>query len=54
MLKSTIEHNANILEELASTSQEHISNTQLSKEIGYLFLIKHSINLDHNLLTGYA
>merc|ERR1711862_1028343 len=44
-----IERNANIPEELASTGQVHMSDTQLSKEIGNLLLIKHGINLDHNL-----
>merc|ERR1711862_858891 len=49
MLERTIERNANIPEELASIGQVRMSDKQLSKEVGNLFLIKHGINLDHNL-----
>jgi len=49
MLERNIERNANLPEQLAKTGRIHMSDRQLSKEIGSLFLIKHGINLDSNL-----
>jgi len=49
MLERSIERNASLPEQLAKTGRIHMSDRELSKEIGSLFLIKHGINLDSNL-----
>lgn len=46
MLERNIDRNANLPEKLAKTGRIHMSDGELSKEIGSLFLIKHGINLD--------
>lgn len=49
-VQETIERNSHIPEEMAKNGRLHMSRTDITKEVGRMFLVKHGINLDQSLM----
>jgi uncharacterized Rmd1/YagE family protein len=49
ILQQTIERNSDVPEQLAKHGTIMMSKVSISKEIGNIFLVKHTVNLDSNL-----
>ena len=49
-VQQTIERNSHIPEELADNGEIEMSRREIAQEIGRLFLVKHGINLDNDLI----
>jgi uncharacterized Rmd1/YagE family protein len=48
-VQDTIERNSHIPEEMARTGRIHMTQGQIAREVGRIFLVKHGINLDNAL-----